>query len=211
MELDQVVRQREDQQNFKGLLERMRLGWLTDQDEHCLRTLILDDDNYTSNKIKDISDKSLHLFSKHGPKNAHNEKKLQETVSEDNPLAYICCIDTSTDSTDAKLRNKHLKKVLDTKRTMLCREAMVEIVKANIEPKWGLYNGKIGTVVDIVYHQGENPNSGHLPKVVVVDFKHYRGPIWDKNNHTHVAIAPIQQRCEMLLNKETVPITNSMG
>jgi hypothetical protein len=63
------------------------------------------------------------------------------------------------------------------KRTMLCREAMVEIVKANIEPKWGLYNGTIGTVVDIVYHQGENPKNGHLPKVVVVDFKHYRGPI----------------------------------
>jgi hypothetical protein len=46
---------------------------------------------------------------------------------------------------------------------------MVEIVKANIEPKWGLYNGAIGTVVDIVYHQGENRNNGHLPKVVVVD------------------------------------------
>jgi hypothetical protein len=196
MELDQVVRQREDQQHFKGLLERMRIGWLTDQDEHRLRTLILDDDNYTPKEIKDISDKALHLFSKHEPKNAHNEKKLQETVSEDNPLACIRCIDTSTDSTDAKLRKKHLKKVFDMKRTMLCREAMVEIVKANIEPKWGLYNGAIGTVVDIVYHQGENPNNGHLPKVVVVDFKHYRGPIWDKNNPTHVPIAPIQRRCE---------------
>jgi hypothetical protein len=94
------------------------------------------------------------LFSKHEPKNAHNEKKLQETVSEDNPLAYIRCIDTSTDSTDANLRNKHLKKVFDMKRTLLCREAMIEIVKANIEPKWGLYNGANGTVVDIVYHQG---------------------------------------------------------
>jgi hypothetical protein len=52
------------------------------------------------------------------------------------------------------------------------------------------------TVVDIAYHQGENPNSGNLPKVVVVDFKHYRGPICDKNNPTHVPIAPIQQRCE---------------
>jgi hypothetical protein len=82
-------------------------------------------------------------------------------------------------------------------RTMLCREAMVDIVKANIEPKWGLYNGTIGTVVDIVYHQGENPNNGNLPKVVVVDFKHYRGPIWDKNNPTHVPIAPIQRRCEI--------------
>jgi hypothetical protein len=132
------------------------------------------------------------LFSKHEPKNARNEKKLQETVSEDNPLACIHCIDTSTESTDAKLRNKHLKKVFDMKRTMLCCEAMVEIVKANIEPKWVLYNGAIGTVVDTVYHQGDNPNNGHLPKVVVVYFKHYRGPIWDKHNPTHVPIAHIQ-------------------
>jgi hypothetical protein len=62
MELDQDVSQREDQQHFKGLLERMRLGWLTYQDEHRLRTLILDDDNYTSKEIKDISDKALHFF-----------------------------------------------------------------------------------------------------------------------------------------------------
>jgi hypothetical protein len=36
-----------------------------------------------------------------------------------------------------------LKKVFEMKRTMLCREAMVEILKANIEPKWRLYNGAI--------------------------------------------------------------------
>jgi hypothetical protein len=29
----------------------------------------------------------------------------------------------------------------------------------------------------------------------VVYFKHYRGPIWEKNNPTHVPIAPIQRRC----------------
>jgi hypothetical protein len=59
MELDQVVRQREDQQHFKGLSERMRLGWLTDQDEHRLRTLILYDDNYTSKEIKDQKKPSI--------------------------------------------------------------------------------------------------------------------------------------------------------
>jgi hypothetical protein len=26
---------------------------------------------------------------------------------------------------------------------------------------------------------GKNPNEGHLPTVVVVDLKHYRGPVWD--------------------------------
>jgi hypothetical protein len=34
-----------------------------------------------------------------------------------------------------------------------------------------------------------------LPEVLTVDSKHYRGPIWDKNNPTNVPIAPIQRRC----------------
>jgi hypothetical protein len=44
----------------------------------------------------------------------------------------------------------------------------------NIEPKWGLYNGAIGTVVDIIFRKGEPPNEGHLPTLVVVDLTHYR-------------------------------------
>jgi hypothetical protein len=75
---------------------------------------------------------------------------------------------------------------------MLCRDSMVEITKVNIEPKWGLFNGAIGTVINIFFRQGENPNEVHLPTVVVVDLKHYRGPVWDKYNPTHVTILPIQ-------------------
>jgi hypothetical protein len=70
---------------------------------------------------------------------------------------------------------------------------MVELSKANIEPKWGLYNGALGTVVDIIFQEGENPNDGDLSLVVVVDFKHYRGPIWDKQHPTHVPIVLIKK------------------
>jgi hypothetical protein len=52
------------------------------------------------------------------------------------------------------------------RKTMLYRDAMVEITNMNIEPKWGLFNGAIGTVVDIIFGQGENPNEGHLPTVL---------------------------------------------
>jgi hypothetical protein len=58
------------------------------------------------------------------------------------------------------------------RKKILCRDAMVEIKKVNIEPKWGLFNGAIGTVVDIIFRQGENPNEGHLPTVVVVYMKY---------------------------------------
>jgi hypothetical protein len=55
MELDQVCRQTDDQVVFKGILERLHLGWMNEQDEARLRVLTLDDDHYTSKEIKDIS------------------------------------------------------------------------------------------------------------------------------------------------------------
>jgi hypothetical protein len=63
----------------------------------------------------------------------------------------------------------------------------------NKEPKWGLFNGEIGTVVDIIFKERENPNEGHPPRVVVLDLKHYRGPVWDEDNPTHVPLVHIQR------------------
>jgi hypothetical protein len=84
-------------------------------------------------------------------------------------------------SNNAKSTLAHLNNIFDMKKTLLCRDAMVEITKVNIEPNWGLYNGAIGTVVYILLGRG-NPNERHLPTVVVVDLKQYRGSIWDEDN-----------------------------
>jgi hypothetical protein len=124
MELDQVCCQTDDQVIFKGILKRMRLGWMNEQDEARLRVLKLDDDHYTSKEIKDISEGALHLFTWHQAKNAYNEQKLRETVTETNPLAVIRCIDETT-ATNAKSKSTHLNKTFDMRKTMLCRDAMV--------------------------------------------------------------------------------------
>jgi hypothetical protein len=42
----------------------------------------------------------------------------------------------------------------------------------------------LGTVSDIIFQERENPNNGNLPLVVVIDFKHYQRPIWDKQQIT---------------------------
>jgi hypothetical protein len=94
-------------------------------------------------------------------------------------------------SNNAKSNSTHLNKTFDMKKTMLCWDAMVVITKVNIEPTWGLFNGAIDTVVDIIFRQGENPDEGHLPTVVVMDLKNYRLPVWDEDNPTHVPIVPI--------------------
>jgi hypothetical protein len=81
---------------------------------------------------------------------------------------------------------RHLNNTYEVRQTIMCREAMVELSTMNIVSKWGLYNGAIGNVIDIIFVERENPKNGDLPLVVVVDFKHYRGPIWDKQHPTHV-------------------------
>jgi hypothetical protein len=48
MELDQVCRQTDDQIIFKGNIERVRLGWMNEQDEARLRVGTLEDDHYIS-------------------------------------------------------------------------------------------------------------------------------------------------------------------
>jgi hypothetical protein len=116
------------------------------------------------------------------------------------------CIDKTT-ATTAKIKPTHLRKTFYTRNTILCRDTMVEIAKVNIEPKWGLFNGSIGTVVDIIFQEGENTTEGSLPTVVVVDLKHYRGAIWDDENTTHVPVAPIQRQCEpMYCTRKQIPL-----
>jgi hypothetical protein len=52
-------------------------------------------------------------------------------------LLVIRCAD-ETASNNAKSKSAYLNKTFDMKKKMLCRDAMVEITKVNIEPKWGL-------------------------------------------------------------------------
>jgi hypothetical protein len=110
-------------------------------------------------------------------------------------------------SSNAKSKLTHLNKTFDMKKRSLCQDTMVEITKVNIEPKWVFFNGAIGKAVDIIFKKGENPDEGHLPTVVVVGMKHYRGSIWDEDNPTHVPIVPIQRRCKpMCCTRNQIPL-----
>jgi hypothetical protein len=110
---------------------------------------VLDDDNYTQNEMEDLIEGVLHLYATHQQKNAYNEEMLRRTGTEDNPLAVIECKD-ETSSNNNKFMFRHLHNTYDMRKTMLCRAAMVELSKTNVMPKWGLYNGALGTIIDII-------------------------------------------------------------
>ena len=60
----------------------------------------------------------------------------------------------------------------------------------NLKPDWGLNNGAVGTVVDIVYKDGRRPTDdpAPVPVVVLVRFQGYRGPPYINKDPTVVPI-----------------------
>ena len=77
----------------------------------------------------------------------------------------------------------------------LCRDSKVMLV-TNLKAAWGLYNGAVGTVVDIVYADGNRPTDDPppLPDVVYVRFPGYKGPPSINEDSTVVPIVPVS-RC----------------
>ena len=67
----------------------------------------------------------------------------------------------------------------------------------------------MGIVKDIVFREGESPNTNHLPEYVLVDFPHYTGPIFLRDKPTYVPITPIKIHCQkrqMCCSKEFIPL-----
>lgn len=116
-------------------------------------------------------------------KNEHNMTSLQNISSATNPVAKI-----QNESISLKPGCKPIAKHFDNEgkfsTPLLCKNAKVKIAGRNFNPIWGLFNGAIGTINAIVFSKNNNPNKGHHPDFVVVNFPQYKGPYWDKNNPT---------------------------
>ena len=138
----------------------------------------------------------------------HNDKKLFETHNKCNPVARI----TSKTIIGKNRKSNHF----DDKRGLqnvlyITRNAKVEIKGKNICPEWGLFNGSIGTVKDIVFHQNETPQS-NLPAYVLVDFPLYCGPIMSNDYPTLVPILPVETDCQFkCCRRKQIPLGLAFG
>ena len=181
MELKSSIRVKEDKVNDKELLDRLRLADAINEDDvHKLMSLRLDniEAQHGKDKVDEIKKDAMHLFYRNAKRIRHNIHKLVENSSPTNPVAIIKTISTGPNGKGIK---RHFQN--DTpSSSLLCRGAKVAIECRNLIPIWGLHNGACGTVVDIVFNKGDNPNHGHVPKYVAVHFPLYCGPVWDKDN-----------------------------
>ena len=183
---------------FKSLLGRVRTGQPSEEDIQNIMKLHLtfhDSNKEFMDKIQN-DPKTMFLYTTNDEKDKKNVSKLVETSKEMKvPVARLNCW-----WENHKLQNgsvRHARKThFDRKRivehTDICVGARVAIKPANFLPEIGLYNGSIGTVVEIVYKDNPvGPNDKQncsLPDYVVVNIPHLNLPPnirpWDKNNPT---------------------------
>ena len=179
MALTTIKRQKSDQQELLGILERLRTGDTTVTDADKLMQYHLT--NFSKAEVERItsSGSTMHLFAYKKDRNEFNYRKLQKVSNEANPVALVR---TRWESVSGKrtVCKSHFPDPPET-ATILCRGAMVCLTK-NFEPEWSLFNNSIGEVEEIVFREGENPNTGDQPCYVAVKFPQYSGPPWDPQN-----------------------------
>ena len=96
---------------------------------------------------------------------------------------------------NARVRNiDHYENERTPALVNIAQNSKVQLTGTNLCPKWGLYHGARGKVLDIVYHPSHSPPED-LPLYVLVDFPQYCGPAFIKAHPTVVPIAPIKVPC----------------
>jgi hypothetical protein len=118
----------------------------------------------------------------------------------------ICRIDARV----CKCNHKHMEDISFPLINAIAIGACVMLLTNFVVEEY-LFNGSIGTIVDIVYEHAEGPRTkGALPLYVVVDFPHCRIPedmAWDQSHPTYVPIPVIRQSCEKkCCYVETLPL-----
>ena len=85
---------------------------------------------------------------------------------------------------------------------------------SNICPEWGLFNGSVGTVKDIVFVKGEPPNRDAYPAYVLVEFAAYQGPFFGPKNSKVIPLVPITVPCNVAncgCSRKFVPLKMSFA
>ncbi len=145
------------------------------------------------------------MFPTHEQESAHNHHKLAEKnqhypVASIKASSYGIHKNVPSDKASGLLKELHL-----------CKEAKV-MLTTNLITKFGLFNGSVGTVKDILYLHGRNPSSG-LPDIVMVEFVKYSGPPFMKSRPKLVPIIPIERKidCHCSCKRKQIPLRLGWG
>ena len=216
--LSLTIPKRVDQNNNKELLQILDAihgeddeQQLDDSQVQRLLNLNLNNNrNFTSKQQADIKERSTCLFATKESRDLYNSQMLLK-LNQIHPVC-ICPSITLREGRVVSL-NSHYDTDRHPSSVLLIMDAKVQLTGWNAKPEWGLFHSSIGTIKDIVFTDGESPNSGDFPSYVLVDFPIYKGPVFDTNNPTYVPIATHVARCKYNCGctRTYIPLTLAFG
>ena len=213
MHLHSSKRVQKSQHIFRSLLKGVRSAdsdRLTEDQVTLLCNYHLMAPHFSDEDRQRLCKDALFLFANRAPRDTFNRIKLQQTHSQENPVARIRA---KTVKRGIQVSNNSHYDDSTPPCTNLCRGARVSITGCNIHPAWGLYNGSIGTVLDIVFKPGESPNTGNLPLYVLVHLQDYTGPTFLPGKPYAVPIVPVDVLCNnnCCCTRKFIPLTLAFG
>lgn len=210
MQLVGEKRLNNEEERFKRILKCIRCETdddLNDDDINYIMYLHLAHLRFSDEDREKIEKDALYIFANKEPKNELNRYKLFVTNSSDKPVATISSI-TKTRSGRLVTNNSHFDVERSPAKVLICISAKVSLLGINIDPKVGLYHRAIGTVLDIVYYDGESPNEGNMPAYVLVEFPQYTGKPIISHLPKAVPISAVEIKCKRnCCTRKYIPLT----
>jgi hypothetical protein len=204
-ELEEIIYQDKNQEEFTDILKNTRAGHPSDNNTDTILSLHLG--NFSVQEQEEIESKALFVFANKRKMPEHNWERLKVEHSINNPIARMR---VKGRSKGKEIRNlpKCFKQDSDIESVLnICREAKVQLMGKNFEPDWGLFNGSLGIVKEIVFNKDENPLDGTLPQYVIVEFPDYCGPPWIPDKPKWVPIPPMELHCQShCCNVQFIPL-----
>ena len=182
MELKSIKRQNEREHLLIDTLTKMRHDEMMESDVEKLTKYHIVHGLLTQTEKEFITKNALWVFATNEKKIKKNQECLQALNTNENPVAKIFPKSSRTCGRTGSGVRSHFTDNAGSTPVLICINAQVHIQGRNFRPRWGLYNGSIGYVREIVYIKGKNPNNLDFPSYVVVEFPQYCGPPWHNKN-----------------------------
>ena len=195
VDLQTIIRQSTEEQVFREVLMALRENKMTK--EHAAWLLNFQWHKLLSTKGKDLMQRmessGLFVFPSHEEEAQHNNKKHLE-ANKSNPVAKLKAKGQGTHGNTGDFEKAG--GLLST--VYICKTAKV-MLTANLNVKYGIFNGAQDEVVDIVYTNDHKP-SDSFPDVVMVNFPCYTGPPFIQENAKLEPLVPISRKIECRCN-----------
>ena len=188
VELKTVVRQNMEQSDLKSVLSSLRQYDATSEQSKWLQQFQWENlkSRYGQSSMEEMAEHALHVFPTHAAESQHNHTELRKANLK-HPVAQMKAINKGP---HAKSATSDQASGLST-TVFLCRGAKV-MLTSNLSVSFGLFNGSMGVVTDIIYLEGRSPKDS-LPDVVMVNFSKYTGKPFLEDDPKVVPIVPVER------------------